>query len=264
MPSLRETQSRFAHMLLSGDVEAIKPDIVDYGPWTEARCAVYRNNVLASLTEALADTFPVIKRLVGDGFFAYAAHEFIRRAPPRVAMLSEFGRDFPAFLDTFPPAAGHPYLGDVARLEFAWLEAYHAPDAAPLSPLSLQGVAPMALSTVRLLLHPSRRFIVSEYPVASIWQANGPDGDGRADLAKGEERVLVIRPRQEVEVRILTPAVHAFLSALDTDRNLTEAFEAALAVDGAFDLQHALQSLMAGETFAGFELADCEAEGEVP
>ena len=39
----------------------------------EQRFAVYRNNVTVSLTEALAQRFPVIKRLVGEEFFAALA-----------------------------------------------------------------------------------------------------------------------------------------------------------------------------------------------
>ena len=43
------------------------------------RLAVYRNNVVSSLIDALADTFPVVQRLVGTEFFRAMAGVF---APP--------------------------------------------------------------------------------------------------------------------------------------------------------------------------------------
>ena len=38
---------------------------------------------------------------------------------------------FPNFLETFEPAQRAPFLPDVARIEWAWRQAYHAADARP-------------------------------------------------------------------------------------------------------------------------------------
>ena len=43
-----------------------------------ARLAVYRNNVVSSLIDALADTFPVVQQLVGEEFFRAMAGVFAR------------------------------------------------------------------------------------------------------------------------------------------------------------------------------------------
>ena len=60
MLSLRETQTKFAAAVLEG---------------ADAACAVYRNNVFGCLTRALANTYPVVEKLVGEGFFKYAASQ---------------------------------------------------------------------------------------------------------------------------------------------------------------------------------------------
>ncbi len=85
----------------------------------QTRFAVYRNNVMMSLIDALADTYPVVQRLVGEDFFRAMARVFAQAKPPRSAVMAYYGRDFAAFIDAFPPAASVPYLADVARLEMA-------------------------------------------------------------------------------------------------------------------------------------------------
>jgi hypothetical protein len=61
------------------------------------RFAVYRNNVVVSLIDALADTFPVTQELVGEDFFRAMAGVFVRHAPPTSALLAEYGEGFSGF-----------------------------------------------------------------------------------------------------------------------------------------------------------------------
>ncbi|MGS0757134.1 HvfC/BufC family peptide modification chaperone, partial [Roseateles sp. GG27B] len=98
-----------------------------------ARLAVYRNNVVSSLVDALAETFPVVEQLVGSEFFRAMAVLFVRQAPPRSRVLAHYGQAFPSFIADFEPAQGLPYLADMARLEVARVAAYHAADADSVS-----------------------------------------------------------------------------------------------------------------------------------
>jgi len=91
------------------------------------------------LIGALADTFPVTRELVGAPFFDAMARCFIDAEPPRSPVLTEHGDTFPEFVSAFPPAAGLPYLPDLARLELARVRAYHAADATALGADALAG-----------------------------------------------------------------------------------------------------------------------------
>jgi len=70
---------------------------------------------------------------------------------PRSAVMIHYGADFPGFVAAFEPAREIAYLSDVARLEDAWVEAYHAAEAAPLA------LAALALGAIPVeLLHELR------------------------------------------------------------------------------------------------------------
>lgn len=153
------------------------------------RFAIYRNNVAVSLGEALATRFPVIRRLVGEAFFAALARVYAETEPPCSPVLAEWGEGFAGFLAGFPPVAGLPYLPDVARIEFARGQAFHAADAAPVDPRALAAADP---ARVRLRLHPSLRMLRLAHPAVSIWARNQPDGAGRP-IATGPEVALILR-----------------------------------------------------------------------
>jgi hypothetical protein len=207
------------------------------------RFDVYRNNMAISLIEALEAAFPAVHRLVGDTFFKAAAKAYIRREPPRSPVLLLYGEGFGAFLDGFAPAASVPYLGDVARLEWARLYAYHAADAEPLSIARLAAVPQAALPETRLVLHPSLRLLRSRFPVASLWAATrGADSDVEVDMRRGEE-VIVLRPALSVDARVLPEGGYAFIERLATGDPLGEAAGAAAGSCPGFDLAPHLQGL---------------------
>lgn len=171
------------------DAGGLPPGVTAPAPEEAARrFAVYRNNVVHGLTQALVRRFPVVERLVGPAFFAAMARVFVAAHPPRTPVLLRYGDAFPGFLAGFPPVAHLPYLADVARLELARGAAYHAADAAPLDPEALRTAGPRT----RLRLHPSLRLLRSDWPVVAIWAANQPGGSG-SPSDRGPQVALVAR-----------------------------------------------------------------------
>jgi hypothetical protein len=65
------------------------------------------------------------------------AGAFARANPPRSPVMAHYGAGFAGFIEEFPPAAGLPYLADVARLELLRVHAYHAVEAQAVSPESI-------------------------------------------------------------------------------------------------------------------------------
>ncbi len=165
-------QSAFRAALLDPD-RPTPPGVTDpEGRPTGCRFDVYRNNVIASLTEALRQAFPVIRKLVGEEFFTAMAIEHVRAHPPRSPMLMLYGADMPGFLAAFPPVAHLGYLPDIARLELALREAYHASDAAPVPADRLAALPDAEFLSARISFAPAMRIVQSRWPIHAIWAAN--------------------------------------------------------------------------------------------
>ena len=173
MQRLAERQRDFAEALLNPELPAPAGLVGPNGGPSSKRFAVYRNNVVAGLTETLKDAFPAVRRIVGADFFQAMARAYVVSEPPQTPILLDYGAGFPDFIRLFAPAATLPYLSDVARIERAWTEAYHSPEAAPFDPAAFTAVEPDQLPGIRLLLHPSLRVVRSQFPALTIWQMTG-------------------------------------------------------------------------------------------
>ncbi len=235
MPPEPATQAAFRAAIFDGapPVDVTAPDPSE----AARRFAVYRNNVVHSLIEALRRRFPVVERLVGTDFATAMFGAFVRAHPPRSPLMMEYGDRMPAFLETFPPAASLPYLADVARLELARGAAYHAADADPLDPTALAEAANRAPEDLRLRLHPSLQVLASPHPFHSIWAMNQPGATPHALAGLGAESALVARSGLTVLTAPLTAPAAAFLTALVEGASLAEAgFAAGPDFDPAEDL----------------------------
>lgn len=214
------------------------------GKRVEAGVLVYRNNVRAAYSRALADAFPAVKSLVGEAFFACLARAYFDHAPPRARLVARYGDALPAFLERFEPVAHLPYLPDVARLEIAWLRAYHAAEAQSLAPAEIAAAAGENPDAARAQLHPSAQIFASAWPAATIWRHARSEEKGALKLDATPERVLIIRPQSAVDVRLLSPGAHAALDALAAGETFFEAVEAALRADAAAAPEEIFREIM--------------------
>jgi hypothetical protein len=256
MPTLPELQAGFATAIWQEDARPLAGLIRADGLAPAARVQIYGNHVLSSLTEALETTYPVVCRLVDRRFFGYAADRYIRDHPPGGPCLFEYGATFPGFLRTFPPCAGHPYLTDVARLEWLINVVLHAEDLPPIAPAALEAVAPSAVGRLALRLDPAAAWLWSPWPVDHIWRANqdGADPAAAVDLASGEARLEIRRRGELVTLRRLEAPEFTLRASLGEGATLETAAAAALDVDPGFDLPAAIRMLLDEALVTAFTL----------
>lgn len=209
------------------------------------RFDVYRNNVIVSLTEALAQAFPVVRKLVGPEFFAAMAREHARAHPPRSPLMMFYGDEMPAFLRSFPPVAHLPYLPDVARLENEMRRSYHAADAQPVPEADLARLTDETLLLARFHLAPSVRLVISDWPIHSIWMANMHGAPPPRSMSA--EAALVVRHGYDPEPLLLTTDASLFLSAILAGKTIGEAFDQA----GSFDISATFALLIAHGAITG-------------
>jgi hypothetical protein len=208
------------------------------------RYGVYRNNVVVSLIDALAAVYPAVQRITGVEFFRAMARFHVRAAPPASPLLFEYGRDFPAFIEQYEYAQDMPWLADTARIERAWLDAYHAADAPVLGAADPTSFPPERLADLVFTPHSAARLVRSRYAAVTIFAANREPGPVEEIDAGQAEDALITRPAFEVIVRRLAPGEAEFLSALIAGRSLGEATSAAVEACSEFDIGMGLATLI--------------------
>lgn len=210
------------------------------------RFAVYRNNVAHSLGRALAARYPAVERLVGAEFFAALVPLFLAAHPPRTPVLLDWGAAFAGFIEGFPPLAGLPWIGDVARIEWARGRAYHAADALPMHPAGFAAAAAaLGDGDGRIGLHPSVQLLASRWSARGIWAANQPVPQPLPDDISRPETALVLRDTAgAVQVLALAAGDAAALAALLRCQPLSEAAGAARGVEPDHDLAPLLALLL--------------------
>lgn len=224
MTTLLDYQTRMLEALRSGDWAAVSSSFAGDGDRRSLGLRVYANNWMHALISALRDTFPAVRGALGEEAFVPIAVGYVRADPlARDGLLMWYGSSFPDALDA-ASTVGAPYLADLARLEYAWLEAYHAPEASPLPPAALAALTPAQLVGARVHLHPSLRLRRSDHAVERVWQhyrSGGtrdtvPPADGPACLA-------LFRPFAEVVVVRIPEPVHTALVRLATGTRFGDA-----------------------------------------
>lgn len=252
----RSVYTAFAAGLIDPSRDTPSAVVGPKGKRAAKRYNVYRNNVTVSLIEALAAIYPAVQRITGPDFFRAMARSHVRATPPTSPLLFDYGRDFPAFIQQYEYARPMPWLADTARLERAWLDAYHAADVEPLSSDALTVIPPERLADAVFTAHPATRIVRSPFAAVAIFAANrGPDPVGRIDASMPED-ALITRPDLDVAVRHLPPGAAVFLTTLIAGRSLGEAAASALVDSPSFDIASSIAGMIEAGAFTAVSIGD--------
>ncbi len=217
------------------------------------RYAVYRNNVTVGLIRALEANFPVVRRLLGETYFAGFARDFAQNHPPQSPLMFQYGKDFPLALESDKDLASYPYLGDVARLEILWRESYHAGDAPSLPAEALTSIDPDTLFDGRFEIHPAMRLIQSGFAIHAIFAANRSGVEDHGFDPAEPQCVMLTRPLYDVESHNITPQQFEFFTALRGGASLRDALDRAANLDMNFDLPGTLALLLQSGAFQSIQ-----------
>lgn len=196
---LRRVQQEFAAGLL-GDEEAALGLIAPASLPAAALLQVYRNNFVLSLSEVLASTYPAVKAMVGEAFFAAAARGFVLAEPLEEGSVMHYGEGFGDWLAGLPTTAALPWLGDLARFEWA-LErtALLPPDPRRWPAQRLAAIPPALWDRLVLSCAGDVLEFESRYPVLTIWQMALHGGAAVEELDSPCWLVLKKRPDHRVD-----------------------------------------------------------------
>lgn len=221
----------------------------------QQRFAVYRNNVMASLSDALAETFPVVRACLGEAVFRSIAIDFVRAHPPADAVLARYGQGFPAYLAPSGAVEGAPWLPDLAALEWAYVRCFHAAGCQPIEPemLSVYIAQPDGLAGLHFRLQAAVEALSSSYAIVSLWGAHQRGEPLNCSPLHQQESAWVLREGLQTMVVRVGEADVVFLRALQAGVSLAGAAEQAFEADAAFELGRSLGLMLRYRLITGVE-----------
>jgi Putative DNA-binding domain len=239
--SLAEQQAALADVLrrtssLSGDEEAasIATAIAagnDRLSPTE-QVDIYREQYFLRHIDVLREDFASLEHILGDEAFGPLARAYLAAHPPRSFTLRDLGHAMAQFLGENAPWRADPLLGDLARIEWAFVEAFDAPAAPFLEPTALAAIPEEAWPDVRLALQPSLQRLALAFPAHEYRLAvHNHEHPGRPEPRPSF--VVVYRGPEALHSLELSAEPYALLDELARGTALGDACERAAPTSGA-------------------------------
>lgn len=165
MTDLEADQARFLAVLQQGP--SAFPDGLFAGEPSRALLGLkaHANTISHARLVALEQTYPRTLEHLGHATFNVLSRDFIELPDVRQRKLMQIGEGFSAYLaqhHTDPPVA------DLAAVEWAWLESYHAADAPALALGDLAAYDEPGLLALEVILHPSSRIVATGSAVIEL------------------------------------------------------------------------------------------------
>lgn len=200
-----------------------------------AALSVYRGCYIARLTEQLGEAFGAVWRVLGDADFFAACEIYIADHPSTSYNLSDYGRDFPAFLSSSPLAEGLPFLTELASFELEFHDLFHAAvppggDSSQAAELAARG----DLSGARLEFSPALRLLALGHAVHDLFAHRVDAGPLSIDVAR-PQWMMLYRHGTEVMALEVGAGTFAALRALVAGETVDEALDRALGCEAGFD-----------------------------
>jgi len=177
MPDLRELEERFFAALTRAHGTPLDAGLVawvrgDGALGAAERVEIYGRMYCGRLIAALAEDFPQVATALGPARFDAVAHRYLARHPSTHPSLRHAGGAFPVFLAELPADAVPPGVADLARLEWARVAVFDAPDERPLTLARLRAQPAERWPDLRLRPIAALRVLEAGYPVHA-WPEEG-------------------------------------------------------------------------------------------
>jgi hypothetical protein len=134
------------------------------------RLRVYAEMYFWRLVDALREDYPRVSALLGEHAWRALVRDYLVRHPSADPSLRHAGGALAEFIAATSGPAAPPWLAALARLEWARVEAFDAPDARPLRLADLRAVPPEDWPRLRFALAPACAVLVEDWPVDRLWK----------------------------------------------------------------------------------------------
>lgn len=164
MLSLEQVQANFIAIINDGP--AALDDGLFTGPIDRIQLGLkaHANTINHARLVALEECFPLTRKHLGHAGFNRLSHDFAETPTARANDNNALGRNFAAFLALRRCDVS---AVELARIEWAWLESYHASDAEPLTLSDVASLDEARLLELNLILHPATRLLQITVPLSA-------------------------------------------------------------------------------------------------
>jgi Putative DNA-binding domain len=125
---------------------------------------IYREQFWLRHVDVLREDFASIEHALGDDAFEELARAYLAACPSASFSLRDLGVEMARFLDTSAPWSDDPFLAELARVEWAFVDAFDARDTPPFDPASIAGVAEDAWPGAWLVLCAALQRLTLRWP----------------------------------------------------------------------------------------------------
>jgi hypothetical protein len=174
------------------------------------RLEIYNRQYWFRLMSAVSEDYPSLNAVIGPKRFESLILAYLRAHPSTSWTLRDLGAKLPAFLVDHPELVGrrHKLAVDVAKLEWAYVDAFDSKRLEPLTAEEAQTIGPDS----RLFLQPHLQLLELTYPVDTLVLAvkkGMPDTDivSSAASQKETQHRVKLPPMRQQRVYL---AVHRF------------------------------------------------------
>ena len=191
-----EQLQRFVVDAIRGGPSADEPQHVREsarGMTPAERVEVYREQFRLRHLKNLADDYPTLAWTMGGAeAFASLATEYLAAHPPRTWDLQRLGADMPRFVEGHAKWGSEARACDAARLDWAFMEVFDAPDALPFDTSVLATTPEDRWPSARIELLPALRMVAMRSALNGV-RDSLKRGSPPVSPARAETRVVVWR-----------------------------------------------------------------------
>jgi Putative DNA-binding domain len=186
----------------------------------DERVEVYANGYFHRLLEVLKEDYPATLAVVGDDGFHNLTTGYLIDYPPNEPSIHFAGTNFAAYLHTHPLRQRWPFLAELACLERATLDSFHAADALALGGEAMRALSPAQWPDLTMRLHSAARLVDCGWRVDAVLRAI-EDGVAWTLPDRDDATIVVWRREARVYYRSAETAEREALRLASADNGTT-------------------------------------------
>jgi hypothetical protein len=189
---------------------------------------IYREQFWLRHTSSLVEDFPGLGGILGQTEWEKLTEVYLSRVTPDSFTLRDLGARLPEVIADADWLPHQALCLDMARLELAYIDAFDAPNTAPLAPERLASVPEESFADARLVIAPCVRLLSLTYPVADLRRRLRAESDEPVAIPEAAPHQLVVY-RRELRLwdRPVSRVASAFLAGSMAGQSLGKAAELA-------------------------------------